>query len=157
MNIDHVINTDLINLNLAGGSKEEALQLLINLLYQNNRISDKGEFLSEVLERENTETTDLGFGIAIPHGRCKAVTAPSVAIGKLHPPVAWSDSPASQQAPVYGIFLMASSPDNEDISHMEIIARVATLLIDDQFVAYFKDTQDEAQLLEKIKTLIGEG
>ena len=52
---------------------------------------------------------------------------------------------------------MASSPDNEDISHMEIIARVATLLIDDQFVAYFKDTQDEAQLLEKIKTLIGEG
>jgi len=156
MNIESVISTELINLSLTAGSKEEALMLLIELLYENNRISDKEEFLREVLDRENTETTDLGFGIAIPHGRCSAVTAPSIAIGKLQPPLTWSENGESQQTPVYGIFLMASSPDNEEVSHMEIIARVATLLIDDQFVAYFKNTQNEILLLEKIKSLLGE-
>ncbi len=38
---------------------------------------------------------------------------------------------------------MASSPDDKGVSHMEIIAKIATLLIDDDFVAFFKDNQSE--------------
>lgn len=156
MKIADVVNQDLIDLDISAGSMIEALNCLIELLYSSNRISDKKLFLDEILARENIETTDLGFGIAIPHGRCSAVTEPSVAIGKLKTPVVWNDSAESQEAPVYGIFLMASSPDDKGASHMEIIAKIATLLIDDQFVAFFKDNQNKTQLLEKIKTLIGE-
>jgi fructose-specific phosphotransferase system IIA component len=156
MKIDAILSQDLIDLEISAGSKIEALNCLIELLHNANRISDKKLFLEEILDREKIESTDLGFGIAIPHGRCSAVTLPSVAIGKLKTPVTWNDSAEGQEPPVSGIFLMASSPDNQDISHMEIIAKVATLLIDDDFVAFFKDNQDQAQLLEKINTLIGE-
>ena len=157
MNIESVINSELINLSLAAESKIEAINLLIELLHKADRISDKGQFLQEVLEREETESTDLGFGIAIPHGRCSAVIKPSVAIGKLRTPVTWNETDENPEDPVYGIFLMASSPDDKGVSHMEIIAKIATLLIDDEFVAFFKDTQNEEELLEKIKTLLGEG
>jgi fructose-specific phosphotransferase system IIA component len=157
MKIENIINKKLIDLNISAGSKIEALDTLIELLYQTNRISDKKEFLKEILDREKIETTDLGFGIAIPHGRCSAVIKPSVVIGKLRTPVIWNGSDESQEVPVYGIFLMASSPEDKGVSHMEIIAKIATLLIADDFVAYFKDTQSEEGLLEKIKTLIGEG
>ena len=155
MNFETVINTELIDLNLVSDSKIDVLNQLIDLLHKTDRISDKDQFLQEVLDREQIETTDLGFGIAIPHGRCSAVNEPSVAIGKLKTPVAWND-PTDGQEPVYGIFLMASSPEDKGASHMEIIAKIATLLINDQFVAFFKDNQNEIKLLEKIKTLIGE-
>jgi fructose-specific phosphotransferase system IIA component len=157
MNIESVINTELINLNLTAETKIQAINSLIDLLYKADRISDKGQFLQEVLDREETESTDLGFGIAIPHGRCNAVIEPSVAIGKLKIPVAWNESDESQENPVHAIFLMASSPDDKGVSHMEIIAKIATLLIDDNFVAFFKDNQSEAKLLKNIKTLLGEG
>jgi fructose-specific phosphotransferase system IIA component len=157
MNIESVINTELINLNLTAETKIQAINSLIDLLYKADRISDKGQFLQEVLDREETESTDLGFGIAIPHGRCSAVIEPSVAVGKLKIPVAWNESDESQENPVYAIFLMASSPDDKGVSHMEIIAKIATLLIDDDFVAFFKNNLSEAKLLEKIKTLLGEG
>jgi fructose-specific phosphotransferase system IIA component len=157
MNIESVINTELINLNLTVETKIQAINSLIDLLYKADRISDKGQFLQEVLDREETESTDLGFGIAIPHGRCSAVIEPSVAIGKLKIPIAWNESDDSQENPVYAIFLMASSPDDKGVSHMEIIAKIATLLIDDDFVAFFKDNEIELTLLEKIKTLLGEG
>lgn len=157
MNIESVINTNLIDLSLAAGSKEEALKQLIELLYENKRISDKEEFLDEVLERENTETTDLGFGIAIPHGRCSAVIKPSIAIGKLNQPIIWDESVETEGKPVYAIFLMASSPDAEEISHMEIISRVATLLIDDEFVAFLKNTDSTENLFNRIKKQLGEG
>ncbi len=157
MNIESVINTELINLNLDADTKIHAINSLIDLLYKADRISDKSKFLQEVLEREETESTDLGFGIAIPHGRSSAVLEPSVVIGKLKIPVAWNESNENQDNPVYAIFLMASSPNNKGMSHMEIIAKIATLLIDDDFVAFFKDNQSEENLLENIKTLIGEG
>ena len=157
MNIESVINTELINLSLTAETKIQAINSLIDLLYKADRISDKDQFLQEVLERENTESTDLGFGIAIPHGRCSAVIDPSVSIGKLSIPVAWNRSDESQDNPVYAIFLMASSPGDQGKSHMEIIAKIATLLIDDDFVAFFKDNQSEVKLLEKIKALLGEG
>lgn len=157
MNIESVINSELINLSLIAESKIEAINQLIELLYKADRISDKDQFLSEVLEREDTESTDLGFGIAIPHGRCSAVIKPSVAIGKLSTPVTWNDAGENPEVPVYGIFLMASSPDDKGVSHMEIIAKIATLLIDDDFVAFFKDNQSEEELLEKINKLLEKG
>ena len=157
MNIESVINTELINLSLTAETKIQAINSLIDLLYKADRISNKDQFLQEVLDREETESTDLGFGFAIPHGRCSAVIEPSVAIGKLKIPVAWNESDESQENPVYAIFLMASSPNDKGVSHMEIIAKIATLLIDDDFVAFFKDNQIELKLLEKIKTLLGEG
>ncbi len=156
MNIESVINTELIHLSLVSESKIDALNQLIDLLYKTDRISDKDSFLREVLDREQIETTDLGSGIAIPHGRCGAVKKPSVAIGKLKTPISWSD-PTDEQEPVYGIFLMASSPDDKGASHMEIIAKIATLLIDDQFVAFFKENQSDMQLFNRIKALLGEG
>ena len=156
MNIESVINTDLINLNLATESKIVAINSLIDLLYKADRISDKDLFLKEVLARDKTESTDLGFGIAIPHGRCSTVTEPSVAIGKLMTPVIWNDSSEIQEDPVYAIFLIASSPDDKGLSHMEIISQIATLLIDDDFVAFLKANINELQLFEKIKTFLGE-
>lgn len=157
MKIDEIVNQEIIDLDITAGSKIEALNSLIDLLYNYNRILDKEMFLEELLAREHIESTDLGFGVAIPHGRCSTVIKPSVAIGKLRTPVTWNDSAEGQEIPVYGIFLMASSPDNKEVSHMEIIAKIATLLIDDDFVTFFKNNQSKKELLEKIRTLLGEG
>ena len=58
MNIESVINTELINLNLTAETKIQAINSLIDLLYKADRISDKGQFLQEVLDREETESQE---------------------------------------------------------------------------------------------------
>lgn len=156
MKIDEIINQELIDLDITAGSKIEALNSLVELLYKANRVSNKKLFLEEILVREKIETTDLGIGIAIPHGRCLAVVKPSVAIGKLITPIKWNESNEAEEELVYAVFLMASSPDSEEVSHMDIISRIATLLIDDDFVAFLKYTDSADQLLKRIKQQLGE-
>lgn len=156
LNIEDVISEDIIDLDLAAGSKLEAINQLIDLLHNAGRITDKDEFLEQVLDREETETTDFGVGVAIPHGRSNAVTRASVAIGKVRTPIQWNSTPGSGEPPVFSIFLMASTTSDQGQSHLEIIAKIATLLLEEDFLAFLKTTTNTSSLIKKIKTSLGE-
>ncbi|MCD6576408.1 MAG: PTS sugar transporter subunit IIA [Anaerolineaceae bacterium] len=155
MHIEEIINERTINLNLEAKTKIEAIKKLIKMLYADRRIAEKDMFLQEVLEREKTESTDMGIGVAIPHGRSPSVKRASVAIGKLTAPIRWDGLKESEGKPVYAIFLLASSPDDNGKSHIEIISKIASLLIDDDFIAFLKRTNSKLKLLDSIKTHIG--
>ncbi|MEJ2413112.1 MAG: PTS sugar transporter subunit IIA, partial [Anaerolineales bacterium] len=76
--------------------------------------------------------------------------------GKFTTPFQWDEDPDQQAEPIFVCFLMASSPADTDVSHIEIIAKIATLLINDQFVESLKEEISAQQLLDKISSLIGE-
>ena len=156
MNLKDVISEEIIDLDIAAGSKLEVINHLIDLLYNADRISSKSEFLDQVLEREKTEPTDFGVGVAIPHGRSEVVQQASVAIGKLQTPITWNSTLESDEPPVYAVFLMASTISDQGKSHLEIIAKIATLLIEDDFLEFLKTNSSASSLLTMIKTCLGE-
>ena len=51
---------------------------------------------------------------------------------------------------------MASSPDKQGREHIEIISKVASLLIEDDFVEFLQRNTDEALLINRIRTMIGD-
>ena len=156
MNLKDVISEDIIDLDIAAETKLEVINHLIDLLYNADRISSKSEFLEQVLEREKTEPTDFGVGVAIPHGRSQVVKQASVAIGKLQRPIAWNSTLDSDEPPVYAVFLMASTTSDAGKSHLEIIAKIATLLIEDDFLEFLKTNSSANSLLTMIETCLGE-
>ena len=156
MRIDKVISPDTINLTMTATTKRAALNEMIDMLFKAGRITDKKRFADEIEKRESTETTDLGFGVAIPHGISDAVKQASIAIGKLATPIEWQENSEEKNPPIYAIFLMASSPDKQGREHIEIISKVASLLIEDDFVEFLQRNTDEALLINRIRTMIGD-
>ena len=71
-----------IKLKLTGKTKDEILQELVEVLDNGGALENKDGFLKVVKEREATSSTGLEEGIAIPHGKTKAVRKPAVAFGR---------------------------------------------------------------------------
>lgn len=91
MNIKDRINKECIDLDLKSTNKDDLLKELIELLYKNDIIDNKEEFLKDVYMREIVGPTSIGNGIAIPHGKSKYVKEVSMAIGKIKGSVEWND------------------------------------------------------------------
>ncbi len=87
-------------------SKEMVLKYACDILYRNGFV--KKEFFESVMKRENVEPTELGNGVAIPHGLPEDVCAPKVMVIKLGYPVDWGNKKVDI------IFLLALNFNNVD-------------------------------------------
>ena len=156
MDLSTVITAETIDLQIDAATKKEAVTHLVEMLYQAGRIDDSEPLLESIFERERIESTDMGIGVAIPHGVSDSVKEASVAIGKLRTPFFWNGTQEDKNKPIFAIFLLTNSPGGRGDSHIEILSQIASLLIDDDFVAFLKQTTDADTLLKTINTYIGE-
>jgi len=79
--------------------------------------------------REQTRSTGIGSGIAIPHGKCKAVKELVMAIGIAHEPI---DFESVDDKPVTIVILLVS-PTDQTGPHIQALARISRLMLDEQF------------------------
>jgi fructose-specific phosphotransferase system IIA component len=154
MQLNGILTTNTIDLQLSASTKQEALEKMANILHRDGRLSDSKIFLNDVYEREKLETTDMGIGVAIPHGKSAAVLRTSVAIGRLPEPIQWN--PEDTEQPVYAIFLLAVSLENQSKIHLELLSSIASLLINDSFITDLQNAGSEKELLESIQKHLGE-
>nr|MCR4999434.1 fructose-specific PTS transporter subunit EIIC [Lachnospiraceae bacterium] len=96
--------------------------------------------------REEESTTGIGDGIAIPHCKSDAVSAPGLAAMVVRGGV---DFDALDGAPVDLIFLIAA-PNTEDNVHLEVLSRLSMLLMDPKF----SDSLKAAKTPEEFLTII---
>ena len=75
------LNPKCISCNLKGNTKDEILEELVGLLTQSGKVENRTKVLASLKERENSMTTGLQMGIAIPHTKTDGVTETCVAIG----------------------------------------------------------------------------
>jgi fructose-specific phosphotransferase system IIA component len=131
---------------LTGISKEEVIRELVASLQQAGRINDHDRVLTDVLEREQTVSTGMEKGIAIPHARTEGVNGMAVAVG-LSP--AGVDFQALDGQPSRLIFLIASSPDDRG-PHLQLLAAIAKRLRDDPRREAAFAAKSPAQLVKAI-------
>ena len=79
MRITDLLDARSISLDGAPKSKSEALDQIVDLMVKSEKINDKEAYRKQVYAREEESTTGIGEGIAIPHGKCDAVTKPGLA------------------------------------------------------------------------------
>lgn len=75
MRITDLLDARSISLQATPGNKEEALNQAVELMTQREIFQIKQRYRRQVGEREKESTTGIGEGIAIPHGKCAAVSA----------------------------------------------------------------------------------
>lgn len=85
--------------------------------------------LEVVMAREHLGSTGIGHGVAIPHGRMPDLGHPVVALVR-HPE--GIDFDAIDNEPVHIVILLLV-PASEDRSHLELLAKLARMLQQQQF------------------------
>lgn len=110
-NIHDHINPRLIAVNLQAKTKQEAIKILINNLFEEKRNlpADKQSVYKAVLERENAQTTGIGDKLAFPHARIEGWKEFAIAIGISREGI---DFQSPDKMPAEFICLMISSTEN---------------------------------------------
>lgn len=129
MVLTQILNPACIKVPLDGKDKESAITELVNLLDNSGLLTDRAVVLDAVLTREQTRSTGIGSGIAIPHGKCKGVKDLVMAIGIAHEPI---DFQSIDGKPVRLVVLLAS-PQDRTGPHIQALARISRLMLDEKF------------------------
>lgn len=146
MKITDLLSKESILLNVDVKDKDACLVKLVDLMDASGKISDKKLYLDAVYAREEEGTTGVGNGIAIPHGRCSGVKEPGLAAMTIPSGVEYN---ALDSKPVDLAFLIAA-PEGSGSMHLEILSKLATMLMDENFVADLKKAKTVEEFLKVI-------
>jgi len=146
MKITDLLEERAIKLNSSASSKTEVLNQMINLISQTKNIINKEEFKEAVFKREKESTTGIGEGIAIPHGKSRAVKKACLA-AQIIPKGVEFESLDSKKVNL--IFLIAA-PENQDNTHLEVLSRLSALLMDEQFREKLKKAKTPSEFIKII-------
>ncbi|MCI7224173.1 fructose-specific PTS transporter subunit EIIC [Fusobacterium sp.] len=130
MKIKDLLKKELMIMDLKATSKLEAINEMVKKLKDEGIISDEEMFKDFILKREEKGTTGLGDGIAMPHAKTTAVKIPAVLFAKSKTGV---DYEALDGEPVHIFFMIAATEGAHD-SHIETLAKLSKMLINDEFV-----------------------
>ena len=144
MRITDLLDKQSISLNGAPKDKKEALDQVVDLMAKSGKINDVEAYRQRVYAREEESTTGIGEGIAIPHGKCDAVTKPGLAAMFVKDGV---DFDSLDGEPVHLIFLIAA-PNTEDNIHLDVLSKLSVLLMDEQFTADLLNAKSVDEFLE---------
>lgn len=145
MRIVDLLSKESIMLNGTPKTKSEAIDMLVDLQVKGGKIADKAEYKKGILAREQMSSTAVGEGIAIPHAKSTAVKAPSLAAMTVPSGV---DYEALDEEPSNLLFMIAA-PNDGDI-HLEVLSRLMTILMDEDFRAKLIAAKNKDEFLKII-------
>ncbi len=151
MRIVDLLKKDSILLGGSPKSKSEAIDMLVELQVKGGNIADKDEYKKGILAREEKGSTAVGEGIAIPHAKSEAVKAPSLAAMTVPEGV---DYEALDDEPSNLLFMIAA-PNDGDV-HLEVLSRLMTILMDEDFREKLLNAKDKDEFLKIIDDMENE-
>lgn len=149
MRIVDLLSKSSIQLNAAPKDKAEAIDMLVELQVKGGKIADKEEYKKGILAREEMSSTAVGEGIAVPHAKSAAVKAPSLAAMTVPAGV---DYEAMDDEPSNLLFMIAA-PNDGDV-HLEVLSRLMTMLMDEDFkenLLNAKNTDEFIEIIDKLE------
>ncbi|EHI9298981.1 PTS transporter subunit EIIA [Vibrio vulnificus] len=139
--ITKLTNVNLIKGNLQANNKNEVFAELAKMLFENNRISSKEAFLTDIEAREALSITSMD-GIAYPHAKSKAVIEPAIAVGVKHEGIEYGDEEGVKPT----VFFMIASPDNGADHHIYVLQELFGKF-SEKFIEDIHNAKDELQIL----------
>jgi fructose-specific phosphotransferase system IIA component len=148
MILTQILDPSCVKVPLEGKTKEAVITELVDLLDARGLLNDRAMVLEAVLMREQTRSTGIGSGIAIPHGKCRGVKELVMALGITDQPV---DFESIDGKPVKIVVLLVSPADRTG-PHIQALARISRLMLDERF----KEDLEASTTAEDLYELVSE-
>src|SRR5262245_48929395 len=135
MNLADIIDSRSVLPSLRAHSKKQLLQELAHSAGAITGVDHRIIF-ETLLQREKLGSTGLGQGIAIPHGKMRALSRVHGLFARLAAPV---DFDSVDGQPVDLVFLLLA-PEHAGADHLKALAKISRLLRHSEFVAKLRGT-----------------
>lgn len=145
MRITDLLKKDGIALGVDVADKNAAIEMLVSLHEKCGNLIDAKAYKEGILKREEMGTTAVGMEVAIPHAKSEAVKAPALTAVTVPKGV---DYGAADGKPCKLIFMIAATTDGD--VHLEVLARLMQLLMDEDFTAKLKAAKTPDEFLSII-------
>lgn len=151
MNLLDILNASCIRAPLAASDKKGVIHELVDVLVGAGKVQDGSALKEAVWTREQTRTTGIGHGLAIPHGKCAGMNGLAMAIGKPASPLEFE---SIDRQPVRLIVLLASPPDKTS-DHIQALAQVSRLMAAEAFRQRIYAAAGPDEILELLRSQQG--
>ena len=145
MRITELFTTGSIALDAALSSRDEILDKLVALQATHGNITDTAAYKKALLAREDEASTYVDNGITVPHARTSCVTRPGLAALRLAEPVQYNAEDDGKTDLLFAI----AAPENGSL-HMDMLARLMQMLMNEEFVQTLRDAKTPAEFLQAI-------
>ena len=144
MELKDLIKESTIKLELDSRDKNSVLDEMINLLVDDKVVTNKNKFKKDILKREELSNTGIGFEIAIPHAKSKAVKEPRIAIGISRKGI---DYGSIDGQAIKMIFMIAVNDEQNDL-HLRVLANLSRKLMHEEFREKILNAKSNAEIME---------
>ena len=131
MKITDLLKKDGINLNADAADQNAAIDALVALHERVGNLNNVSEFKKAILAREEKGSTAIGMGIAVPHGKSFAVAKPGVTAITIPEGIDYKSLDGNPSK----LFFMIAAPDTAADTHLEVLSKLMTLLMDQAFAS----------------------
>jgi mannitol/fructose-specific phosphotransferase system IIA component (Ntr-type) len=147
MKIANLLNVHTVRPLIAGSSKTEILQAVIDLAAKNDRVLDAGKMGAVIFEREKIMSTGVGSGFAIPHGKTDAVSDVVGAFATTAEPIEYQSLDGQ---PVRLVFLLVGR-ENMVGPHIKLLARISRMMNKEEFRNKLLEAETPEAIIETFR------
>jgi multiphosphoryl transfer protein len=137
----------LIEQSSDSADKAEAIRELCGLCYLAGRCADIDALEAAVWAREETYSTGLGYGFAIPHCKSGSIDCGTLALLKLREPIEWG---SLDGRPVRVVILLAMPAADTENTHLKVFAKLARKLMHEEFRDGLLGAESAAAILARL-------
>ena len=129
MKISDLLSSQSIQIGAAPADKSTAINQLADLMEKGGSVSDKQQYLKDVLAREASCTTGLGDGIATPHAKSAGVKKAALAAMTVPAGIDFESLDGNPAR----LFFMIAAPEGAADAHIELLQQLSTMIMDNDF------------------------
>jgi PTS system fructose-specific IIA component len=150
MHLSDLLKKETILLSLDAKNREECIDKMVESMVEAGFVTDKSVYMEAVMSREETGTTGIGFGVAIPHGKSKGVAEPGLAFARLTQPIDWKSMDGN---PVSVVFLIAVPEEKVGNEHLQILIAISRKLIHEKFRNQLKEAGSAQDIIDILQAI----
>ena len=147
MRLTELLNPQAVTTRLRASTKREVIAELVDVLEAAHGIESHGEILLRVMHREEGQTTGIGNGVAIPHGKARAVNRMVAACGVSPTGV---DFESVDGEPVT-LFVLLAAPESVGSLQVKVLANISRVLKEESVRRSLREAGSPDEFIDALK------
>jgi 2-O-A-mannosyl-D-glycerate-specific PTS system IIC component len=149
MQLQTLTSPRLVSTGNTFNSKKEAIQYLVKQLGEAGKLYSEDEFLQSVYDRERLSPTGFEGGLAIPHGKSKAVKEAAFAVATLKTPLTdWESIDPNNQVQL--VILLAIPESEAGSTHLTLLSEFVSRLANESYKDGLLNAKTNAELFKRL-------
>jgi mannitol/fructose-specific phosphotransferase system IIA component (Ntr-type) len=152
MKIWKYLSANKIFLDIQAQNKENLIRFIAKIPEKSGYEASADEVAQRLMNRENTMSTGIGRGVAIPHADHPNIAAPLLVLIRPESPIDFNSIDHEPVDIVFGLIM----PEGKTHLHIQILAGISRVCKNPAFLDAVRSINDPVKLLDNIRALENE-